>query len=51
MIVRVITDIQHEAVDQTYDYFVPEHLNHIEKGMRVIVPFGAQTRLAYVVEV
>ncbi len=52
MYVKVIVDIKHQDVNKAYDYRVPEHLiNDIQKGMRVIVPFGAQTRMGFVVDV
>lgn len=51
MIARVIADINIPAVDRLFDYFIPdEELDTIEIGMRVIVPFGRQTRLGYVIE-
>ncbi|MCF7931792.1 MAG: primosomal protein N' [Acholeplasmataceae bacterium] len=50
MIAEVIIDIGHQQVNQTYDYIVPEALSgHIERGMRVIVPFGSTTRLGFVI--
>ena len=40
MIARVIVDIKHQSINQTFDYLIHEkdQLN-IQKGMRVLVPF------------
>lgn len=51
MFAQVILDIKHEEVNQTYDYIVPDDMvSFLARGMRVMVPFGAQTRLGFVVE-
>ena len=47
MYAQVIVDIANAAVDQLYTYRVPEGL-HIERGMRVRVPFGPRTKEGYV---
>ncbi|VEU82670.1 replication restart helicase PriA [Acholeplasma hippikon] len=40
MIAKVIVDMKHKNINQTFDYFVkPEDEEVIKKGMRVIVPF------------
>ncbi|MFW6319169.1 MAG: replication restart helicase PriA, partial [Bacillota bacterium] len=50
MIASVIVDIEHQAVDQTYDYTIPKHLQpHIEPGQRVIVSFGPRKLAAIVI--
>lgn len=52
MYAKIIVDIKHEEVNQAYDYRIPESLvDDIKKGMRVIVPFGAQTRMGFVVDI
>lgn len=52
MFAQIILDIKHEEVNQTYDYIVPEQMvSFLTRGMRVMVPFGAQTRLGFVVDV
>ena len=52
MYAKVIIDIKHEQVNQAFDYHIPDDMiNDLEIGMRVIVPFGAQTRMAYVIEI
>jgi primosomal protein N' (replication factor Y) (superfamily II helicase) len=52
MFARVIVDIKHEDVNQLYDYIIPEEfLGVLSRGMRVIVPFGTQKRLGFVVEI
>jgi len=49
---KIIVDIKHEEVNQAYDYRIPDHLiNDTKKGMRVIVPFGAQTRMGFIIDV
>ncbi len=43
MIAEVLVDIQHQAVDQVFDYRVPDFLSDsLTTGMRVKVPFGAR---------
>ena len=52
MYAKVIVDIKHEQVNQAFDYHIPDEIkNDLEIGMRVIVPFGAQTRMGYVVDI
>lgn len=52
MYAKVIVDIKHEQVNQAFDYHIPEDMiNDLKIGMRVIVPFGAQTRMGYVIEI
>ncbi|MFH0766810.1 MAG: primosomal protein N' [Bacillota bacterium] len=52
MFAKVIIDIKHEEVNHFFDYLIPEEFQaFLERGMRVIVPFGAQTRMGYVVEI
>jgi primosomal protein N' (replication factor Y) len=49
MIAKVIIDIPHNAVDQTYDYIVPLDLeDQIQTGMRVQVPFSNGIRTGMV---
>jgi primosomal protein N' (replication factor Y) (superfamily II helicase) len=52
MFAKIIIDIRHEEVNQTYDYIIPEAFKgFLVRGMRVLVPFGAQERLGFVVEI
>ncbi|MBU1143084.1 MAG: primosomal protein N' [Firmicutes bacterium] len=52
MYAKVIVDIKHEEVNHSFDYIVPEHYGaFLERGMRVLVPFGNQNRLGYVIEI
>lgn len=54
MIARVIVDIKHQSVNQTFDYLVHEKDQlHIQKGMRVIVPFTDNNilRLGFVYDI
>jgi len=48
--VEVIVDIDHQAVDQTYDYSVPEDLD-VAVGQRVIVPFGPRKITGYIISI
>lgn len=49
MFARVIIDINHIDVNQIYDYIIPKSLLDLVKvGVRVIVPFGNQIRVAFV---
>ena len=50
MIASVIIDLKNKQVNQTYEYIVPDYLSSLIKiGQRVIVPFGALKRTAFVV--
>lgn len=52
MIAEVIIDIKHKNVNQVFSYNVPHKMeNFLKKGMRVLVPFGAQTRMGFVTKV
>ncbi len=51
MYAKVIVDIKHQEVNHSFDYIVPEIYGaFLERGMRVLVPFGNQNRLGYVIE-
>ena len=50
-IVRVVIDLSHTAVDQLFDYSVPEEWGILpEVGSRVIVPFGHRKAVGFVWE-
>lgn len=50
-IAKVIVDVPSSAIDQTFDYEVPEKFQDlIAPGMRVIVPFGPRKIMGFVVE-
>lgn len=52
MFAKVIIDIKHEAVNQSYDYIVPQDFeDFLVVGMRVLVPFATMERLGFVVEI
>lgn len=52
MFARVIVDIKHSDIDRVFDYQISENdVEHIKKGMRVLVPFGVQTRMGIVTEI
>ena len=45
MFADVIIDILHENLDKTFQYRIPERLEHeVEAGMAVVVPFGKGNR-------
>ncbi len=51
MYARILMDIKHEDVNRFFDYAVPSTFEQdIKKGMRVVVPFGHQTRMGYVIK-
>ncbi|WP_217585655.1 primosomal protein N' [Lentibacillus saliphilus] len=51
-VVKVIVDVPANAINQTFDYSVPEHLQDVVKpGMRVIVPFGPRKISGFIVKV
>ncbi len=52
MFAKVIVDSRHEEVNHAFDYIVPQSFEEfLVRGMRVMVPFGSQIRLGYVVEI
>jgi primosomal protein N' (replication factor Y) len=52
MFAKVIVDIRHEEVNHAFDYIVPQsYEDFLVRGMRVLVPFGPQTRMGYVVDI
>jgi primosomal protein N' (replication factor Y) (superfamily II helicase) len=49
-IAKVIVDVQAKAINQTFDYLIPERFRDIlSVGMRVIVPFGPRKITGFVV--
>ena len=52
MIVKVVVDVPSGQTDRSFDYEVPPHLEKaIERGMRVIVPFGPRKVQGFVVDI
>ncbi|PKK96727.1 MAG: primosomal protein N', partial [Tenericutes bacterium HGW-Tenericutes-3] len=52
MFAKVVIDIKHEEINRYFDYIIPEEFQvFLERGMRVIVPFGSQTRMGYVTSI
>lgn len=51
MFAKVVVDLKNEAISQCYDYEIPNNLeDFINVGTRVLVPFGFQDILGYVIE-
>ncbi|MCL6453032.1 MAG: primosomal protein N' [Alicyclobacillus sp.] len=51
-VARVVVDVRTKALDRPFDYAVPEALtDDVKPGVRVLVPFGRQNCLGYVVGV
>jgi len=51
-IAKVIVDVPASAIDQTFDYKIPERFADVlTPGMRVIVPFGPRKIMGFVVEI
>ncbi|MBO8155292.1 MAG: primosomal protein N' [Bacillaceae bacterium] len=49
---RVIVDVPTFQTDRPFDYEIPDKFEHIiEKGMRVIVPFGPRKVMGFVLDV
>ena len=52
MIAQIMIDIKTHEINRHFDYRIPENMvNDLEKGMRVIVPFGNTKRMGYVVNI
>lgn len=49
MFAKVIIDQDAKALDRVFEYIIPDDLK-VEKGMRVIVPFGGRTLQGFVVD-
>lgn len=51
-IAKVIVDVPASAIDQTFDYVIPERFSNVlTPGMRVIVPFGPRKIMGFVVAI
>ncbi|MCP8616573.1 primosomal protein N' [Salirhabdus salicampi] len=51
-IARVVVDVPSMSTDQVFDYRIPDsYLSVVEKGMRVIVPFGPRKVMGFVVDI
>lgn len=51
MFAKVVVDIKNESISEYYDYSIPENLeDYVAVGTRVLVPFGYQDLLGYVIE-
>ena len=52
MYVKVILDLEVKSIDKSYDYIVPSYYQKVIKvGMRVVVNFNNQNRMAYIIEI
>lgn len=52
MFVSVVIDLKTSKLDKLYDYIVPKQFeDQIQIGTRVLVPFGNQDRIGYVLDV
>ncbi len=51
-VAKVIVDVPSAAIDQTFDYEIPERfMDILTPGMRVIVPFGPRKIMGFVVQI
>jgi len=49
-IAKVIVDVPVLSINQTFDYLIPEELvDVVEKGMRVVVPFGPRKTMGFII--
>ena len=51
LIAEICANVQVKSIDQTYTYAVPERLNFLSAGWRVLVPFGARNVDGFVISV
>lgn len=49
MFAKVIIDQDAKALDRVFEYIIPDEMK-VEKGMRVVVPFGGRTLQGFVVD-
>ena len=45
----VIVDLRVDAVDKVFQYSIPDNMEHLEIGHRVLVPFGPRKIEGYVI--
>ena len=51
MFARIVIDMKNDHIDDYYDYLIPENLmDFVKVGTRVLVSFGFQDLLGYVIE-
>lgn len=51
-IARVVVDVPASQTDRIFDYLIPSHFEgSVDKGMRVIVPFGPRKIMGFVLEI
>lgn len=50
MFAKVIIDQDVKALDKTFEYIIPDHLN-VQRGMRVMLPFGGRIIQGFVVDI
>ena len=52
MFAKVVVDMKNDHIDDCYDYSIPNNLSEfIKVGTRVLVSFGFQDLLGYVIEI
>ncbi|MFA6801096.1 MAG: primosomal protein N' [Acholeplasmataceae bacterium] len=52
MFASIIVDIKNKDVNRQFDYIIPiEYEYIIKRGMRVVVPFGEQVRMGFVISI
>ena len=52
MFAKIVIDMKNDHIDDYYDYIIPENLSEFVKvGTRVLVSFGFQDLLGYVIEI
>lgn len=52
MFAKVVIDMKNDHIDDSYDYLIPDNLeDFIKVGTRVLVSFGYQDLLGYVIEI
>src|SRR5699024_8279177 len=50
-IAKVIVDVPVLSINQSFDYLIPEELAPVvERGMRVIVPFGPRKTTGFIID-
>ena len=51
MVASVIVDVKNNQVNRAFDYDIPDKFSYLQKGSRVIVPFGPRKLLGFVIDI
>ncbi|MGI6092798.1 MAG: primosomal protein N' [Veillonellaceae bacterium] len=50
-IAQIIVNVTAKAINKSFSYYIPDELSFLEKGYRVLVPFGPQKVEGFVIDI